>query len=297
MNEKINPDRITEFTETSEITVQQSNDLENSGKWSKKKITIATIITIFLAMGLALLFTLVISPMIAKKNAQDILDGAISNQGNLTVINDKVETFTGQSISGADVNQKMLSGKKNGEKIGTESGVFVFSNGKESNQKVVEVFVDFNSQTSRDFLLLNMPSFKKMIEGGLIDLHIKPVPTNDAFTMYASEAIAKTISNQPDRAWDFMTELLKLSALNATDKPADLVGSIVETAKKSKVEGITPTVIQSGSFASWFVATGNDQRLKVGYYPPVIYLNGQLLDQERVNINDQDALREYILRK
>ena len=297
MNEKINPDRITEFTETSVIKTIKSSDLENTGKWTKKKIIIASIITVFVALGLALFSTLVVSPMIAKKNAQDILDGSISSQGNLTVINNEVETFTGQTISGADVNQKMLSGKKNGENIGTKSGVFVFSNGKESNQKVVEVFVDFNSQTSRDFLLLNMPSFKKMIEGGLIDLHIKPVPTNNAFTMYASEAIAKTISNQPDRAWDFTVELLKLSALNATDKPDDLVGSIVETARKAKIDGITDGVIQSGSFASWFVATGNDQRLKVGYYPPVIYLNNQLLDQERVNINDQDALREYILRK
>jgi len=297
LNEKINPNRITEFTETSEITVKQPNDLENSGKWSKKKITIAIIITIFVAMGLALLFTLVVSPMIAKTNAQNILNGAISSQGNLSVINDKVQPFKGEVIKGADVNQKMLVGKKDGKEIGTDSGVFAFSNGKESNQKVLEVFVDFNSQTSRDFLLLNMPSFKKMIEGGLIDLHIKPVPTNDAFTMYASEALAKTISNQPNRAWDFMTELLKLSAINATDKPADLVDSIIQTAEKAKIDGITPTVIQSGSFASWFIATGSDARLKVGYYPPVLYLDGDLLDQGRVNINDQDALREYILRR
>lgn len=280
-----------------ESELESVEDSVEVQRWSTKKIVTISLIAGISAIALAILVAFLIAPIIETKKAQAELNGNFSSQGEVAIVNNKVETFKGQNVTGADINQKMLIGTKSGKTIGQDAGVFVFSNGKENNQKVVEVFADFSSQTSRDFLLLNMPDLKKMVEGGIIDLHIKPVPTGDAFTMYSAEAIAKTISNQPDRAWDFIVELLKLSAVISTDKPDDLVSEIVKTAEKSRIDGITDTVIKSGSFASWIIATGDDSRLKVGYYPPVIYIDGKLLDQSRVNINDKDSMREYLLKR
>lgn len=245
------------------------------------------------AILLALLVQFVLTPIFANNAAQDELDNLKNSHGPVQGVNTTLITFQGQKIENANVAQKALG---RGDKATTPAG-FIFSNGKANPKaKVVDVYLDFGNQRSRDFLLLNQNSLRGMIENGVVVLNVHPVPTGNAFTMYSSEALAESFVTSPEASWDFMMELMRMSATLKTDNHEDLLKAIAETAKAVGVRDVDQESVKNGTFSSWIISVGNDPRLQTGFYPPLVYVNGQMLDS-KLNLNDVDTLRREILKR
>lgn len=245
------------------------------------------------AILLALLVQFVLTPLFANNAAQDELDNLKNGRGPVVGINTSLVTFQGQKIENANVAQKALASGN----VATTPAGFVFSNGKGNPKaKKVNVYLDFGNQRSRDFLLMNQNNLRGMIENGVIVLTVHPVPTGNAFTMYSSEALAESFVTSPEASWEFLMELMRMSATLKTDKQEDILKAIEETAKTVGVKNVDQESVKNGTFSSWIISVGNDPRLKVGYYPPLVYVNDQPLDS-KLNLNDGDTLRREILKR
>lgn len=278
------------------VDESESSDMfnETATSWSVKKAVTVLLIAILVSAGLGVGAQLIINPMIQNTKAQKALDNLWNNRGPLTPVNTEMVTFTGQTIKNVNVDQKALTG--NG--VLGESGVFAFNNGKTvESRKVLDIYIDFDSQKSRDFVLMNMESFKNAIESGLIELRVHPVPKGSAFSMYAPEALAEAFVVKPGAAWNFMIDLLKLSATLDTNKSDDIVDSIVETSQNNGIKDIDSASILNGTFASWITAVGDDKQLATGYYPPIAYVNGSEISPDSVNFNNTDAFMRAVKSK
>lgn len=276
--------------ETTENTENETSNQNN--KWSSKKITIIFLITIVISAVLGTTSVYVLTPIKENSKAQAVLDLLSRNSGELTAVNTEITTFTGQNLETATIEQKSL---KNGN-TEYDSAVFIFNNGKNINdRKVLDVYIDFNSMFSRDFLALNHNSFKNLIESGKIELRVHPVPTGSAYSLYAAEALAEAFASQPDKAWDFMFELLNLSTTLDTNQFSDILDSITEVAHNNGLKEIDGETITEGTFASWIIKVGDDKKLGTGYYPPIAYIDGKEINPNYVNFNNSDDFKQSIL--
>lgn len=282
-----NAENPLETTENTEIETSDQNN-----KWSNKKITIIFLITIIISAVLGTASVYVLTPIKENSKAQAVLDLISRNSGDLTAVNTEITTFTGQKLETATIEQKSL---KNGN-TEYDSAVFIFNNGKNiSDRKVLDVYIDFNSMFSRDFLVINHSSFKNLIESGKIELRVHPVPTGSAYSLYAAEALAEAFASQPDKAWDFMFELLNLSTTLDTNQFSDILDSITEVAHNNGLKEIDGETITKGIFASWIIKVGDDKKLGTGYYPPIAYIDGKEINPEYVNFNNSDDFKQSIL--
>lgn len=274
--------------EDSSVGETKSNETK-----SNRKPLIVFIVILLLAPTLGFLSShYIFVPMSEKEKASNELSTIAGNRGSIQAKNTDVVTFEGQALKGANTDQKALSSAG----IGSDAGVFVFTNGKDSaDKKTLDIYIDFDSQYSRDFILLNQGVLKGMVENGVVDLYIHPVPSGSALSMYSPEALAEAFVSTPDKTWDFFIGLLKLSAETKTDKSEDSVKSIVDLAKDKGISDISDETIEGGTFSSWILAVGDDTKLDVGYYPPIAYLNGNIIDPDKVDFNDSDAFRTYVL--
>lgn len=262
---------------------------------SRKRIASIFVIGSVLAGGAAAGYVFGIDPMIQKKQASSTISKIAEDRGPLTAHNTESITFagTGDAPSNSE-NQKALA--SNG--IVTNPAAFVFTNGKNVGQKQVDLYVDFSSQRSRDFIVLNQLSLKSMIEMGDIVLNIHPVPTSDAFSVYAAESLAETFVNAPEKAWPMLMKLMEISTTldaAAGEESKETILELITTATESiGVPNVTDDTIKSGIFASWILTVGDDSRVKNEFGLPGLYVNGGIVDQNTVDIHDSATLKKYL---
>lgn len=249
------------------------------------------VIGIVLTLGLAVGYHFVINPMIQQANLKKDLN---QNKAYASVqaINTEAIEYKGEIIEGTNPEQKALA--INGS--ATTPASFIFSNGKNTDKIILEVYVDFASQRSRDFLSMNRSNLNSLIELGKLEVRIIPVPTGNSFNLYMTEAIAESMHLSSANSWKFMFELVRLSAAVDTENIDDSIGMIVDTANTVGVKGITADGIKNGTFASWIINNSNDERLASGGYPPIIIVDGRVIDINEVNVNDPNVFRNEVLR-
>lgn len=269
------------------LTQSEAGDAKTGGRL---RLVMVGTIAVLLAIATAFLAEFYVMPMFVNHNAKTELAQIANQRGTISPMNTKLTTFTGTKIEDVNVDQKALVVQEGGD----AKPAFMFSNGKSTNPKLMEVYVDFSSQQSRDFLLMNAQTLRGMVEGGVINLHIIPVPTGDAFSLYAAEAIAESMYTSPDKSWDYLLELLRMGATVDTNKARDIIKIIVDTATELEIKDVDKESIENGTFASWIVSSGNDSRLNTGFYPPLVYVQGKLVDPKTFNLNNSDEIRKVV---
>jgi len=302
VNEEVMKDSAEKSTDNNDVVEDSDKDNNETIKidsddeksfWTKKKIIAILVVMLILVPGVAIGSSYLLSRYQSNQTAETGLKSISSQKGDIRVSNTKLSTFKGQKISSANIDQKSLT---NASGMGSDSAVFVFSNGKENkDKKIVDVYLDFSSQKSRDFILLNQSSLKRMVENNLIELRLHPVPSASSFSIYAAEAISESIVTSPDKTWDFVIALMKTSATLNTDKNDDVIKAVLDTVKEERIDDVDAESIKNGTFASWILAVGDDNKLKTGYYPPIIYLNDKAVDPDDVFLNDSSAFQKYVL--
>lgn len=228
-----------------------------------------------------------------KKEASKKLSLLASSRGTISPVNTDLKTFKGQTLENVNINQKALVGGN--DNTSDEAAVFIYGNGKSGDKRIVDLFIDFDAQRSRDCVLVNQSSFKGMVEGGLIELRVHPTASSSALSIYSPEALAETFVTTPSVAWDFMLSLLKLSAEIQANNDIEILPAIEEKVKEHGISDVSAESIQNGTFSSWIVEVGNDERLRTGYYPPIMYVNDIIIDPDMIDFNNPDKLRAHIL--
>lgn len=272
-------------------TPTRINKTVKSSKPPKKalkieKILLAVLVAVLLGFVLALAVNSVLNMTKDKSQEETSLDQLKENYGRITVANSKAIPYNSNvSIETADVNQKALA---EGSEMTTPAGI-VFTNGKKDNgnRVIVETYVDFSTFKSRDFFVMNNQLLKSSIESGKIELRVHPLPYINALSAYSSEALAITAVSQPDLAWDFMYEIIKLST--ETDSggidPTDTLTRIETIADKLELTEVTTGAIKNGMFSSWWLSLGSETILS-GAATPLIVIDGEKVNPEEVTINN-----------
>lgn len=252
-----------------------------------------------LALGAATGYAYAVEPMFEKKTAEQTLEDIVANHGAIRAHNTSTVDFKGEG-SAPDVavsNQKSLSV---GDKA-TNPAAFVFTNGKSTSGTPVDVYLDFSSQRSRDFIVLNGDALRNLVESGDIQLRVHPVPTSNKFSVYSAEALAEVFVKSPDRAWSYFIELMKMSAVldqSPTGTQEDeVLSAVVGSSNKVGIIGLTASTVKSGAFASWILTVADDSKINNQFGLPAIYKNDELVDQDSVDINKSDALTKYLKSK
>lgn len=275
------------------ISDDNINDTDEEPMLSRRKFFILGGMTIVAAIPLGLGSGYLYNKSKNNNQASSQLSDLKKTYGPITPVNTNVKSFSGQKLENVNIDQKSLTGGNNN--TASDAAVFIFSNGKKENRRIVDVYIDFDSQVSRDFLLINQLSLKNMIENGLIELRIHPVSSGSALSIYSPEAIAESFVKSPELSWGFMMSLLKLSAEVQADGDIEILPAIEEKIAENGIQEISAESIQNGTFSSWILAVGDDEKLQTGYYPPIIYVNEAIVDPEVVQFNDTDAVRRHIL--
>lgn len=226
--------------------------------------------------------------------SRQVLEGIFQSQGSITPVNTNTQVFTGQKLQNANVEQKSLIGGTGN--TAEEAAVFIFNNGKTNNAeiKIVDVYIDFNSQRSRDFVLINQNVFKNMVENGRIELRIHPVSSGSALSIYSPEALAESFVAAPDKSWSLMISLLQLSAELQNTEDKEVLPELLKKVEENGISGITEKSITNGTFASWIIAVGNDEKLKTDYYPPIVYVNDTVMNPNKVDYNNTTTVQDFI---
>lgn len=272
-----------------------STESKPEKKISRKRLILTGTLVMILSMGTAAGYVFGIDPLLKEHEASKTLSEFSEKRGPLTASNTETVSFTPEGdVSSNNGEQKALTG----DYESSDSAAFVFTNGKQGDKKQVDLYLDFGSQRSRDFLALNQTNLKLMIETGQIDLYIHPVPTQEAISIYASETIAETFATAPEKAWSVMIEMIKISASidsSPVDESKDEILTMIASATNSVgASSVTAETIQSGTFASWILTVGDDSKVKNQFGLPAIYVDGGLLDQDSVDINDSASLKKYL---
>lgn len=273
--------------------------LENSVKTSDKIRKRLTVVIIALATVLVILlgvltWKLYLGP---QNEAKTALDNAAKSHGQVTAVNTSMETFTGQKINNANVEQKALA--VNGET--TNPPAFIFNNGKDNpNRKVMKFYFDFADQRSRDALIMNSLSIRGLVESGQVELQLHPLFGGKAYSMYASEALAEVFATQPEIGWDSLMALLRNApAIAGTDDNDEMVNSIVSTVKNVGSSKVDAKSIKNGTFATWLLSIGNDPVLNSAIAPklPHILVGDSTLNLSANELNNPDAFRRAIVQE
>lgn len=79
----------------------------------------------------------------------------------------------------------------------------------------------------------------------------------------------------------------------------EIVEFIAGVAADAKVptgspNGVDADSIKYLSFFSWLYSGGRDEKLKVGYYPPVVYIDDEEVDQDKWILTNPDSVLELL---
>lgn len=279
------------FEEKSREENQDSNPV-----MSRRKIVSILIAGTLVAGAAAAGYTFGIEPLFEKKAAEETLVDAAARHGYIRGFNTSSVEFKGEgpAPTTSTSNQKSLSVGS----TATNPAAFIFTNGKSTSGTPVDVYLDFSSQRSRDFIVLNNSALRNLVESGDIQLRIHPVPTKNKFSVYSAEALAEVFEKSPDRAWDYLLELMKASVVldqSPTGTQEDeVLSAVVGSATKVGINGITVNTVKSGAFASWILTVADDPKVQNQFGLPAIYKNNELVNQDSVDINKSDALTKYL---
>lgn len=292
---------MNQTDESFEEMFEESSKEENVSRPEMSRKTLFAILAAgtVLALGAATGYAYAIEPMFEKKSAEQTLEDIVAKHGPITAYNSSSVDFKGEgpAPSTSVSNQKSLSVGS----TATNPAAFVFTNGKSSAGTPVDVYLDFGSQRSRDFIVLNGSALRNLVESGDIQLRIHPVPTSDKFSVYSAEALAEVFVKSPDRAWSYFIELMKASAIldqSPTGTQDDeVLSAVVGSSNKVGINGLTTLTVKSGAFASWILTVADDSKINNQFGLPAIYKNDELVNQDSVDINKPDTLTKYLKTK
>lgn len=241
-------------------------------------------------------YTFGVEPALAKSSAVKTLSEITQNHGAITGYNTSSVEFKGEGTAPSTSTSNQISLSVGS--TATNPAAFVFTNGKSVSDNVVDVYLDFSSQRSRDFIVLNGDTLRSLVESGDIQLRIHPVPTSNKFSVYSAEALAEVFEKSPNRAWSYLIELMKVSAVldqsSNGDQEDTVLNAVVGSASKLGINGVTVATVKSGAFASWILTVADDPKVQNQFGLPAIYKKDALVDQDSVDINQSDALSKYL---
>ena len=292
----VHADAVQKASEdTKEDSVQENDDIEEEiKKPSRRGVLIFGIVGAIAAAPLGLGAGYLLKMHNETSQSRQVLEGIFESQGPITPVNTNTQVFTGQKLQNANVEQKSLIGGTGN--TAEEAAVFIFNNGKKNDDeiKIVDVYIDFNSQHSRDFVLINQNVFKNMVENGRIELRIHPVSSGSALSIYSPEALAESFVVAPEKSWTLMISLLQLSAELQNTEDKEVLPELLKKVEENGISDISEESITNGTFASWIVAVGNDEKLKTDYYPPIVYVNDTVMDPNKVDYNNTTTVQDFI---
>jgi len=279
------------------------------GKKGPNKVVI-TIVSFVAVVALALGYGLVVDPWIKLQQAESTLNTEIQRSG---VLASNTELIKNENPAKEDL---LAGSNPNQLALGTDGKIstppyFEFNSEKSTaDSHVVDLYMDFYSQRSRDFISFNQSTLTNLIGDGTIVLRIHPVLQDDGFSVFAPEALAEVFATHPKLAWEFFVKLMKESnqVLSVTSTEDDKVATEQEVidfiAKISagvgiatgagtaagETGGVDADSIKYLSFFSWLYSGTRAEELQVGYYPPILYIDGDEVDQEKWPLSDSASM-------
>lgn len=212
-------------------------------------------------------------------------NGFVDTTGNVTVINSQVAQFKGAKIQTTTDNQLTLSEKG---KVTTPPSVIFSNNSSKAKPKTVDLYINFADRSSRDLITLNWDMLNGLIQSGKITLKVHPVLTQDAYSVYSSEAMMEAAANNPKTTWGFIQKLAVIintfqNTKNVTQ--GNLVDEIVKQAQKEGLQKITKESLMSGQFMGWLASARNDSRIIESGSLPGLFLDGKLINTDSIDLN------------
>lgn len=277
--------------------------LESNEKYNRRKFSLArtpkwliTLVGIAVVMALAFFYVRVVDPWIAQNNANAALANPIEQQ-SIVAQNDEFIPYLPDAKAAGEipegVNPEQLSLGESG--VISEPSVFIFSSkNANADSHVLDLYMDFYSQRSRDFITINQTTLENLVKSGKLTIRVHPVLNKEPFSIHAPEALAEAFGTAPDKAWGFFTDLLKESITLTGDETTDeIVTFIANNANDNGVKAIDSASIVNATFLTWLYTTVDDPKLKTGYIPPVIYVDDKELDQDIWSINNPEQMLKY----
>lgn len=258
---------------------------------------------IILSVLLAFAYVLFIDPMIVGYQAQQELnregDVASIHVGNGEMISyDPEEKYV---LNGANPKQLALGVNK----TITSPAYFEFkSKNTDDKSHIVDLYLDFYSQSGRDFISFNQTTLTNLIGNGRIILRVHPAVQKNGFSIYAPEALAEVFGTNPDKAWSFFVKLMKESdSVLSSNSPEDKAVSDQEILKfigdisadvgvpagactSSPCNTVDSDSIQFLTFFSWLYSATDQPPLSSGNVLPMIYIDNKLVNQETYRLAD-----------
>ncbi len=267
-------------------------------------------------IALALGYGLVVDPAIRLQQAKDELSQEVASSA--------VVAGNSEMIAYSPLEEDLLPGSNpkqlalGSDGMVSEPPYFEFrSENSTKDSKVVDLYIDFYSQRSRDFIAFNQATLSNLIGNGTLILRVHPVLQNDGFSLFAPEALAESFVTSPKLSWAFFTKLMKesnqvLSVTSTEDDTPANEQEIVEFIAKIAVEvgiptgagtaagetgGVDANSMKYLSFFSWLHSGTRAEELAVGYYPPILYIDGEEVDQEKWPLGDSDKVLDLLTQK
>lgn len=219
------------------------------------------------------------------------LQAAVDSHGAIVGGNSDMVGFSqGEKIEGASEKQFALAEGTNA----TAPAYFLFTNGSPSESKrVLDLYIDFSDQRSRDFVSVNSSVLKTSVEYGVIDLRIHSVQTGDAYSIYASEALAEVMATAPEKAWPLYLDLLKQAPTVDSSGTEAIIESIEQSFDNANVTEADGKSVEQGMFSSWLMTVGDDPQLSKGAKLPLAYLAGEQVPEDVIK-NDPEVFSNYL---
>lgn len=268
----------TELT-CAEVEVREA-ETATTGISTGKTVVIALVGLVIAALLGTLTFYL------TERRGPETIPG-FSESGPITVVNTDLHAFRGEGLEGVNVEQKALGGDEP-----TSPPAIIFSNGKEGEaKKKLHLYLDLGDKESRDLILLNQSLFKALVESGRAELFIHPVPSGEAYSIYAAEALAEAAFLGPDQAWQALIDILLTAdvALARELGPNRLASLIAEAANDAGISEIDRESIQNGTFVSWLLSIGSDPRLTLGTKVPSMFVGESPVELPSLNLTNNPA--------
>lgn len=275
-----------------ESNVENVSTVEEKGMKTSRAV-IYGVCGVAFSILVAFVIARVVIPKMEHNKAVDELKN-MSLVGELTPYNKEVIQFSGGRIEEASIEHKALG--INGAP--TTPPAFIFYNGiKAENRSVVNLYVDFGEQRSRDVILLNAPDLKALVSAGTIELHIHAILTGNPVSTYTAESLAEIFATQPDKSWDSLIELLKKgSEMDGMGLEYDeILNEIVGTVNKLGVDDVTADTVKNGAYVKWLLSLGNAPELSVGMdIPRVTANNVEINIANNIDFSVNDEFRSIV---
>lgn len=271
--------------------------------WFKNKVTLS-ITALGVTVALAAIYVFAVEPAITLSNAKSELTQEISDS-KVIVGNGDILSYTAENkddiLNGSNPKQLALG---TDDKVTPPSYFEFTSKNATADSHVVDLYIDFFSQHSRDLISLNYQTFQNYIGSGKIILRVHPVVDTSGFSLFAPEALAEVFGTHPNKAWDFFVSLMRNSdsvlsnpsteeSKQASNQEIiDFIAGVSKTAgvPTGSPNGVDADSIKYLSFFSWLYVGSHDEKLKVGYYPPVLYIDDKEIDQDKWILTDPDSV-------